>query len=277
MKMFCLKKEANFMHIHFYKYQGTGNDFVILDNRNSRWEKILTTSQIAFLCDRRFGIGADGLILLSDSEEHDFKMIYYNSDGRESSMCGNGGRCIVAFAYQLGAIGPQCSFEAIDGLHEAQISGKEVKLKMGKPQGYQPLAEHTVWLDTGSPHYVRFQEEAVSQLDVDQEGREIRNSEAYRAEGTNVNFVNVLGEAQLQVRTYERGVEAETLSCGTGVTACAYAYHQSNPATSGTIQVKTEGGNLSVEIQNFQQHDEAVFLIGPATFVYEGDIAVPEA
>ncbi len=262
------------MNLHFYKYQGTGNDFILLDNRGLDLEKKLETKHIHFLCDRRFGIGADGLILLSDSSEEDFRMIYYNADGRESSMCGNGGRCIVAFAQKLGIIQNSCSFEAIDGLHEASILASQVKLKMGKPKGFQSLTSHAVWLDTGSPHYVQFQTEAVSALNVDQEGRRIRNSDTYRQEGTNVNFVNILEDAVLQVRTYERGVEGETLSCGTGVTACAYAYHRSHPATAPQIQVQTEGGKLEVAIERFQQPDEAIYLIGPASFVYEGDISL---
>lgn len=262
------------MEIHFYKYQGTGNDFIILDNRNLRWEKVLTTSQIAFLCDRRFGIGADGLMLLSDSATQDFNMIYYNADGRESSMCGNGGRCIVAFAQKVGLIDQQCTFEAIDGLHEAWIQGQNVKLKMGRPHGFHTISEQTVWLDTGSPHYVHFQESAVSLLNVDREGSQIRYSDPYREAGTNVNFVNILENGHLQVRTYERGVEAETLSCGTGVTACAYAYFKAHSTSPETIQVKTEGGDLAVQINDFQQANEAVYLIGPATFVYEGNISL---
>lgn len=262
------------MDIPFFKYQGTGNDFVILDNRNLQWEALLSTEQIAFLCDRRFGIGADGLILLSDSPDQDFRMIYYNADGRESSMCGNGGRCIVAFAQKVGLIDEHCTFEAIDGLHEASIAGTQVKLKMGKPHGLHSISSDAVWLDTGSPHYVQFQDTAVSQLNVDQAGSKIRYSEPFKKEGTNVNFVNVLGKAHLQVRTYERGVEAETLSCGTGVTACAYAYLKSQPEGVETIQVQTEGGKLSVEVNNFQQADEAVYLIGPATFVFEGNISL---
>jgi len=262
------------MDIHFFKYQGTGNDFIILDNRGLTWENVLTTKQIAFLCDRRFGIGGDGLILLSDADTEDFRMIYYNADGRESSMCGNGGRCIVAFAQKVGLISQHCTFEAIDGLHEASIEGAQVKLKMGKPHGFYTISDDVVWLDTGSPHYVQFQDSAVSTLHVDQLGRQIRNSEPFRKEGTNVNFVNILGNGQLQVRTYERGVEGETLSCGTGVTACAYAYHLAHPEEADTIHVKTEGGKLSVEINDFQEVDEAVFLIGPATFVFEGNISL---
>lgn len=265
------------MQIHFFKYQGTGNDFIIMDNRNQDWEAVLTTEQIAFLCDRRFGIGADGLMLLSDSKEQDFRMIYYNADGRESSMCGNGGRCIVAFAQKIELIDNSCTFEAIDGLHEASIEGNQVKLKMGKPHGFRAIADDVVWLDTGSPHYVQFQETAVGKLDVNQAGSEIRYSEPFRKEGTNVNFVNILGKALLQVRTYERGVEAETLSCGTGVTACAYAYLRAHPANAQTIQVRTEGGALAVEITDFQQANESVFLIGPATFVFEGILSLPNS
>ena len=261
------------MHLHFYKYQGTGNDFVLLDNRGQNWEQKLKKKDIAFLCDRRFGIGADGLILLSDSKDHDFRMIYYNSDGNESSMCGNGGRCIVAFAQTMGVIGTQTTFDAIDGSHEARIENKQITLKMSKPSGMRALGKDISWLDTGSPHYVRFQDQSIAEINVDKEGRQIRNSEAFREGGTNVNFVNILQDAKLRVRTYERGVEAETLSCGTGVTACAYAYHQAYPFTSPHIEVMTEGGKLEVKIDHFQQENEAVYLIGPATYVFEGDMA----
>jgi len=250
------------MNLHFYKYQGTGNDFIIIDNRGRSLEKNLSTATIAKLCDRRFGIGADGLILLSDSQEQDFRMIYYNSDGRESSMCGNGGRCIVSFANKLGAVAASCVFDAIDGLHEAEIKDNLVKLKMGKPQGFQALANQQVWLDTGSPHYVSFEDQPIAELDVYSKGKEVRNSPPFQEQGTNVNFVNVLGVRHLKVRTYERGVEAETLSCGTGVTASAYAYLQLQAkSTYDTIRVDTPGGQLSVEIQAQGTTEEAVLSL----------------
>jgi diaminopimelate epimerase len=267
-----MKKES----LHFYKYQGTGNDFILLHNPNQQFENRLTTPQIAWLCDRRFGVGADGLMLLSPSDQADFRMIYYNSDGRESSMCGNGGRCITAFAHRLGLIGEHCTFDAIDGLHEAWIEENGlVRLKMGTPTGLISLDERSLWLDTGSPHYVTFVEEELSDWDVEGEGKKVRYSEAFAREGTNVNFVNVLAPHRLRVRTYERGVEAETLSCGTGVTACAYARLSEMARSEGTLSIQTEGGELSVEVRKRGMPQEEVFLIGPATFVFEGQVVLP--
>ena len=263
--------------MHFYKYQGTGNDFILLDNRGHNWQERLTQADIARLCDRRFGIGADGLILLSDPKASDFRMIYYNSDGNPSTMCGNGGRCLVAFAHRVGAIGEgECSFEAIDGLHRARLQADgQVELEMIRPQGWQQLSEQEFWLDTGSPHYVRFGVEDLAALDVDTEGRQIRHSEVFAAiGGTNVNFVDVRAENRLQVRTFERGVEAETLSCGTGVTACAYVHlrQQKRNERELTVSLDTPGGTLQVRVFDLMGPKEEVWLIGPATAVFEGNI-----
>ena len=261
------------MNLPFYKYQGTGNDFVMLDNRTNKYEDQLTREQIAFLCDRRMGIGADGLILLSPSETEDFRMIYYNSDGGESAMCGNGGRCLVAFAHYLGVIGSECTFDAVDGLHHASIEGEIVTLEMQVPQGYQKLNGNTVWLNTGSPHYVRFDEKSVLDLNVYQEGKQIRYSEPYLSQGgTNVNFVNVLESNRLKVRTYERGVEDETLSCGTGVTACAYAHLVETDGVGENVEIEVKGGKLEVIVKDRGTDQEKVFLKGPATYVFAGEI-----
>lgn len=264
------------MELSFFKYQGTGNDFVLLDNRGKNWEKLLSKGNIAFLCDRRRGIGADGLMLLSDSEDSDFKMIYYNSDGGESTMCGNGGRCIVGFANRLGHIQDECTFEAIDGLHYAQIKENEVILEMMKPQGFQSLDNSKYWIDTGSPHYVWFTDEPIQDIPVVEQGKQIRYHPDFQPiGGTNVNFVNITEAQVLQVRTYERGVENETLSCGTGVTACAYTYLLKHPQDPSEIQVKTPGGKLKVQVTKMGMTDERVFLSGPATFVYQGRIRLP--
>ncbi|MEL6650113.1 MAG: diaminopimelate epimerase [Bacteroidota bacterium] len=256
-------------NIEFYKYQATGNDFVMLDDRKGEWAHRLKQEKIAFLCHRRFGIGADGLILLQTHPEYDFRMQYYNSDGRESSMCGNGGRCLVAFARDLGLIEHECHFEAIDGYHYATIQQNQVSLQMGKPTGYKRLAEGQYWIDTGSPHYVGFYEEPVASLPVVEEGRQIRNSAPFAPHGTNVNFVNVLNDRHLAVRTYERGVEDETYSCGTGVTACALVHLYQQQLTEGEILLDTPGGQLKVR----QQVDQKVFLSGPAQRVFRGEMA----
>lgn len=262
------------MHLHFHKYQGTGNDFVMIDNRGKSLEHVLTQAQIARLCDRRFGIGADGLILLSDakSEGLDFQMIYYNADGREGSMCGNGGRCIVAFADFLGIRQAHYRFLAIDGLHEAYIDDQQlVHLRMLSPTGYELIDNNHFWLNTGSPHFVELTDTPVSELEVKKLGAAVRYSDAYKETGTNVNFVNIISAGKLAVRTYERGVEDETLSCGTGVTACAYVYALWN-SRFADIEVQTQGGLLRVEIRQLQQTDEEVWLVGPAVRVFEGEL-----
>ena len=265
------------MQLPFTKYQGTGNDFVMIENRGQDLERRLTEAQVAQLCDRRFGIGADGLILLSDAREPgvDFRMIYYNSDGRESSMCGNGGRCVVAFAREKAAFeGNGCQFEAIDGLHSAQIDARQVALGMGRPRGFRSLTSHEYWLDTGSPHHVRLTQEPVQQLDVVRLGRAIRYSDAYQAGGgTNVNFVNVLAPNHLSVRTYERGVEDETYSCGTGVTACAYTYlREKGGRPDAPVQLDTPGGSLQVRVEQMGSDQEQITLVGPAQRTFAGSV-----
>jgi diaminopimelate epimerase len=260
------------MIITFYKYQGTGNDFVILDNREQQVPQ-LNTKQIHKLCDRRFGIGADGLMLLGKKEGYDFEMIYYNADGNESSMCGNGGRCLVKFAYKMGIIKTMYKFHAIDGDHEAEIDNDNmVRLKM---KDVDHVEEHSsyVLLNTGSPHFIKFAND-VANIDVVETGREIRHSKAFAKEGVNVNFVETLDEDSIFVRTYERGVEDETLSCGTGVTAAALmSAHNENGFNR--VEVKTPGGHLSVEYTKIDdQHFEHIWLCGPAELVYTGEIVI---
>lgn len=252
--------------MQFYKYQGTGNDFILIDNRSQAIT--LSTEQIRFLCDRKFGIGADGLMLLSNEDGYDFKMTYYNSDGNESSMCGNGGRCIVAFAKQLSIINDTAFFVAIDGQHIAEIiEGGIVKLKMNDVDTISIADGHTI-LNTGSPHYIKWVKN-TEEVDVYNEGREIRN--AYSAAGINVNFVEQ-SEKGLKVRTYERGVENETLSCGTGVTASAIA---ATCSSVGAFQyaIDTPGGTLQVAFTKYSATSaKDIYLIGPATFVFKGEI-----
>jgi len=259
------------MKIPFFKYQGTGNDFVIIDNRRNFFPKE-DTALIERLCNRRFGIGADGLILLQERKGYDFEMIYFNSDGRTSSMCGNGGRCISAFAKKLGIIDKHCRFLAIDGDHEATVNDEGwVELKM-KDVAFGESGEDYYVLDTGSPHYVIFVED-LDDVNVVENGQAIRYSATYKKEGINVNFVEKT-KTGILVATYERGVEDETLSCGTGVTACAIAHYMSKPTnTSTTVPVKTKGGDLEVHFKPREEKGVTdVWLCGKATLVFEGTI-----
>ncbi|MDC1197478.1 diaminopimelate epimerase [Algibacter sp.] len=253
----------------FYKYQGTGNDFVMIDNRQHVFDKN-NTERVKFLCDRRFGIGADGLILLEDHPEYDFKMVYYNADGNESSMCGNGGRCLVAFAKQLGVISNKAVFEATDGVHHASIDGEIVKLQMLDVDTIEKYENH-VFLNTGSPHHVQF-EIQIEDFDIKSKGATIRYGEPYNTAGSNVNFVKKQSDTTFRVRTYERGVEGETLSCGTGVTAVAIAMHYIGETQEKHVILNVEGGELEVCFDFENDTYNNVWLIGSATFVYKGSI-----
>ena len=259
------------MKLHFYKYQGTGNDFVMIDNRSLFFPKD-NVQLINKLCDRRFGIGADGLILLEPSEKEDFTMVYYNADGNEGSMCGNGGRCLVAFAKQLNVIQNETTFDAVDGLHYATIDNGIVSLKMIDVKEISNN-KSDLFLNTGSPHHIQFCEN-VSTVDVKQLGAEIRYGTPYFEEGTNVNFAEQVSENSFKVRTYERGVEDETLACGTGVTAVAIAANKANKTTKNTIQLEVLGGNLEVSFDKNEDTYTNVFLKGPAEFVFEGTILI---
>lgn len=276
----------------FWKYQGAGNDFIMVDQRNDRSVFRENRLLIEKLCDRRFGIGADGLILLEQHPEYDFEMIYFNSDGRESSMCGNGGRCIAAFAGHLGLADDYCRFLAIDGEHEAWInpSGAHgastkttkslswIELKMSDVKTVEQK-ENVFILNTGSPHYVRFID-AVEGLDMVEEGRRVRYSERFKSEGINVNFAAVRQDGSLDIRTYERGVEDETLACGTGVTAAALAYsmYAAKMEKSGEVAVHAMGGDLSVryKAKSAPGSFSEIWLCGPAQRVFQGEVSLPE-
>ncbi len=260
------------MKLTFYKYQGTGNDFIMIDNRDLILSKN-NTKLIEKLCDRKFGIGADGLICLENpvNEGEDFKMVYFNSDGNESSMCGNGGRCLVAFAKFLGVIENSASFSAIDGHHEAHVEDGIVSLKMQNVNEVKKQ-EDFLFLDTGSPHHVVFTEDIVIK-DIKKEGAAIRYSDRYGQTGTNVNFVEARGENRFAVRTYERGVEDETLSCGTGVTAVAIAASVAGLSNAEKINLLVQGGELEVKFRETGNGKyEDVWLIGPAEQVFKGEI-----
>ncbi|UFH32163.1 diaminopimelate epimerase [Chryseobacterium sp. C-71] len=253
--------------MEFYKYQGTGNDFVMLDNRSGEWND-LSIEHIQKLCDRRFGIGADGLIKINTAEGVDFEVDYYNSDGSKS-FCGNGARCSVAFAHFLSIFkNNKTVFTAIDGLHEAEINEDIVKLKMGDVTTINSDGDDSV-LDTGSPHYVKYVED-ISNFNVFAEGNSIRNSANYQEKGINVNFVENISDDEIFVRTYERGVENETYSCGTGVTASALTFLQKSDLTS--IKVKTLGGDLKVYAEKNGSSFQEIWLEGPAKQVFSGKV-----
>lgn len=256
------------MNLTFYKYQGTGNDFVMIDNRDNTFPNS-NTQLVADLCDRKFGIGADGLILLENDDTTDFKMVYYNSDGNPSTMCGNGGRCLVAFAKHLGVISDIATFMAVDGLHHASVDGDIVSLQMQDVVEVHEKQEYQ-FLDTGSPHHVQLVEN-IEKIDVPKEGAKLRYG-LYGAKGSNINFVTLEGKDSFNVRTYERGVEDETLSCGTGVTAVALAMHKTGKVAGNKVSIKTLGGDLSVHFEKNNNGYKNIHLVGPAKLVFKGEI-----
>ncbi len=255
------------MELHFFKYQGTGNDFVLLDNRELQW-KPASVEQVKHICDRRFGIGADGLILLENEEGYDFRMVYFNSDGRESTMCGNGGRCISRFAYDLGLEKEIYRFKAIDGDHLAKVLPDVVRIQMINVKEVKK-ANEGLFVDTGSPHHVVFEKD-VHTIELVNNARAIRYSDSYKDEGVNVNFVEVQQGNHLYMRTYERGVEDETYSCGTGVTAAALAAYIQGSVQQDEVFVKTRGGELSVKFKADAEGFSDIWLSGPAEFVFKG-------
>lgn len=260
------------MTLSFTKYQGTGNDFVVIDNRQLIFDK-KNAKLVALLCDRKFGIGADGLLLLENDENSDFRMVYYNSDGNESTMCGNGGRCIVAFAKSLGLFATQVKFNAIDGLHQAEVlPNGEVALQMIDVQQVEP-SENAYFVQTGSPHHVEFVSD-LAKWDVYQHGKAIRESEKYAPGGTNVNFVEQKADGLWALRTFERGVEDETLSCGTGATAVALTLYATGRVTTKEVALQVEGGNLKVRFEPTDAGFTQVYLQGPAQEVFKGTINV---
>ncbi len=254
------------MKLEFYKYQATGNDFIILSNLDGSIH--LSQEQIKMLCHRRFGIGADGLILIEKSPHTDFKMVYFNADGKKSSMCGNGGRCAATFAYKLGIVENNCVFEAVDGLHKANINENSVvSLSMQEVSAYEH-ENNTYILDTGSPHYVSFHKEIPK--DYLKKAKDIRYSDRFKEKGINVNFV--WGDDLLDMVTYERGVEAETFSCGTGVVAAVLAKAIKENLSSGEKTVQTKGGILKVRFEKKQEVFSQIWLEGQAKYVFNGVI-----
>ena len=260
------------MLIDFCKYQGAGNDFVMLDNMSGAYDS-LSTNDIALLCDRRFGIGADGLLLLSRDESHPFRMVYYNQDGSRASFCGNGARCICSFAVRQGIVMPDTTFSFIadDGPHSAIAYPDKnwVDLLMSPVKTVQRVGERAFLLNTGVPHYVEFVDN-LEAIDIMAKAPEIRFSQRFAPDGVNVNFVNVISNSHVAIRTYERGVEAETLACGTGITAAAIATAVSTN-TSGPFNVSARGGELQVR---FNANPDSSFcdihLCGPALLTFAG-------
>lgn len=258
------------MKVTFYKYQGTGNDFVMIDNRESVFDKN-NIELVQKMCDRKFGIGADGLILIENIDDLDFNMVYFNSDGSQS-FCGNGSRCAVAFAKFLGIIDSQAYFNSTDGEHEAWINANgEVSLKMHDVAAIEK-GDGYYFINTGSPHYIE-EVKSVKEIDVYERGKEVRYNDRFKAEGTNVNFVKY-NQEEIDIRTYERGVEDETLSCGTGVTAAALSWADKFKLTSGKVKVNSQGGELSVAFKRNEKGFNDIWLIGPATYVFNGEYEV---
>lgn len=254
------------MNLTFYKYQGTGNDFVMIDNRTKIFPKE-NTDKISQICDRHFGIGADGVILIENDNEFDFKMIYFNADGSQT-FCGNGARCAVAFAKHLDIINKKTTFLAVDGKHFAEIENDIISLQMINVDDIK-VNENSVFMYTGTQHHVEMVDE-LTNYPVFENGKKIRNS--YDLPGSNVNFVQQINETTFRVRTYEKGVENETLACGTGVTAVAIAMHKTNKTKSNLVSLPVEGGLLEVSFSEENGSYKDVFLKGPAKFVFSGSI-----
>jgi diaminopimelate epimerase len=259
------------MELTFYKYEGAGNDFVLLDDRGTKFPEE-RTDLVKFICDRHFGIGADGLMLLRPKKGYDYSMVYFNADGNEGTMCGNGGRCLAAFAHKLGIIDKKAVFTAIDGVHVAELHSKDsVRLKMTDVSEIETGKDY-YYLNTGSPHYVKFMS-SIDELDVYNEGRQIRYNKRFTAQGTNVNFVQEYSD-HIAVRTYERGVENETLACGTGIVASAICTGLRKGIHNGSYSsiVHARGGQLKVSFSRNNDNISDIWLEGPATFVFKGTI-----
>lgn len=264
---FCTFED--FMKIDFYKFQGTGNDFIMLDNRDGRYNE-LTISQIEFLCNRKTGIGSDGLIKLNDSQTLDFEMDFYNPDGSRS-FCGNGARCTIAFAEKLGISKTNYEFLAIDGIHQGTYNNEEIGIDIKDVNKVEKRFNDFI-LDSGSPHFIKYTQD-ISTKNTLEIGRAIRYSKEFNDSGININLVCKDAKDVIRISTYERGVENETLSCGTGATACALVQGILEEMNEGKVHVITKGGALKVHFTRINDSAfENIWLFGPATFVFEGSI-----
>ena len=255
------------MNIQFHKYQGAGNDFIIIDNRSLFFDDS-NQKLIQSLCDRKFGIGSDGLILLQDVINYDFEMVYYNADGHLGSMCGNGGRCVVDFAKQLNIFEKECHFLACDGPHLATWTCSDISLRMQNVEVIENGIDY-FFLDTGSPHYVKFVKD-IESINVFEEGQKIRFNERFKNDGTNVNFVQIKDQ-KLYIRTYERGVEDETLACGTGVVASVLSAYEAKLIYNNSVEVIALGGDFKVNFEK-KDHYHTIDLVGPYNCVFKGKI-----
>ena len=259
------------MKINFSKYNGAGNDFILIDDRKNLIND--NKSLINYLCDRHFGIGADGLIILKESRNSDFEILHYTSDGNLGSLCGNGSRCAVLFAFNKEIISTNTVFHAFDGIHNAEILGNGlIKMEM-KLNSDIVSNSYGTWLDTGSPHLV-VENNDTDELDVNNEGRLIRYNNFYKEEGVNVNFVEKISDNQFKIRTYERGVENETLACGTGSTASAICMNFLEKTNSSNITMQCKGGDLSVQFNSSEKDYKEISITGPAKLVFDGVIEV---
>lgn len=257
------------MTIRFSKYHGAGNDFIMINSLENS-EFIVSDEWIRKACHRRFGIGADGVIVIYPSEKYDFKMKYYNSDGFEGTMCGNGGRCITAFAHSLGIINAKTVFEAVDGQHSAELlPDGEINLKMQDVSDIKTLEDGCL-INTGSPHFVKFVDD-LNSISVFEDGKKIRNEKRFSPDGVNVNFVCITDQNSVSMVTYERGVEDETLSCGTGSVASAIAFGLQNKKFVSPVFIQAKGGKLSVSFKESNGSFMDIWLMGPATRVFEGE------
>jgi diaminopimelate epimerase len=254
------------MIVDFYKFQGTGNDFIMIDNRGEEFD-MEDSSLIKSLCERRFGIGADGLILLQNHKEYDFEMIFFNSTGERSTFCGNGGRCIIAFAHLLELFDNECRFMAYDGMHEGSIEENIVSMKMADVEEVL-VREDSVVLDTGSPHLVKLVDN-VTNVNVLNKGRKLRFSKEFSDYGINVNFAEV--NDCVSIRTYERGDEMESLSCGTGSVATAIALYEIGKTDDKEINIHTTGGELKVSFNHDGKIYTNIWLSGNSSMVYSGE------
>lgn len=260
------------MEVQFYKYHGAGNDFILIDNRQDVFNP--HSGLVQKLCDRRFGIGADGLMLLENSQTADFSMRYFNSDGYESTMCGNGGRCITLFAWHKGIISEETEFFATDGLHKARkLENDEIALQMNPVEDVKTI-ENNYFLNTGSPHYVLFVN-GLEKFNVFKEGRKLRYDTSISEHGTNVDFVEEITDKDIAVRTYERGVEDETLACGTGAVASAISTHIKKNSDNFSYTIKARGGILKVDFKRESVSKFTdIWLTGPAQYVFKGIVEI---
>tara|TARA_Y100001936_G_scaffold76957_1_gene75447 strand:+ start:26 stop:814 length:789 start_codon:yes stop_codon:yes gene_type:complete len=257
--------------INFSKYNGAGNDFILIDDRKNSLNN--DKSLIRYLCDRHFGIGGDGLIILKKSNKYDFEILHYNSDGNLGSLCGNGSRCAVLFAFNKDIIKRNTIFSAFDGIHNAEIlSNGLIKMQM-KLNSDIVSNSYGTWLDTGSPHLV-IEKDDTDKLDVNNEGRLIRYNDLYKKEGVNVNFIEKISDDQFKIRTYERGIENETLACGTGSTASAICMNFLGRSNSNNITMKCKGGDLNVQFNSSEEGYKEISTTGPAKLIFEGTVKV---